>query len=257
MNETRYYIEALDRGLRILEVFSETTPSLNLTDIASATQLSKSTAFRFTYTLEKLGYLKRDPETKHYRPGLKVLRLGFTALNSLEVSQVARPYLEILSKLCGETTNMTIRDGVEIIYVARNKTQQIVSVDLHLGSRLPVHCTSMGKVQLIDIPREKLKVLLGDKPFQKKAPNTITTFDELVSELNQVRQQGYATNDEELVAGLRSVAAPIRDHNNEIVAAINISIPVARSSRQKMDTVLAPMVMDTAHKISIALGSDI
>lgn len=257
MNETRYYIEAVDRGLRILETFSETSPSLNLTEIASATQLSKSTAFRFTYTLEKLGYLKRDPDTKHYRPGLKVLRLGFTALNSLEVSQVARPYLEDLSKLCGETTNMTVRDGAEIIYVARNKTQQIVSVDLHLGSRLPVHCTSMGKVQLIDFSREKLKALLGHKPLLKKGPNTITTFDELVSELNQVRQRGYATNDEELVAGLRSVAAPIRDHNNEIIAAINISIPVARSSRQKMDTVLAPMVMDTAHKISIALGSDI
>lgn len=97
MNKDKYYIETLARGLQILEVFSKESPSLSLTQIVSATGLNKSTVFRFVHTLEKLGYLERDPDTKRYRPGLKVLRLGFTALNSLELATIAYPYLKALS----------------------------------------------------------------------------------------------------------------------------------------------------------------
>jgi len=99
----RYYIEALGRGLQILEAFSEQSPSLSLTEIASTVGLDKSTVFRSVYTLESLGYLERDPETKRYRPGLKVLRLGFAVLNNLEMAQIAQPYLKALSGKCGET----------------------------------------------------------------------------------------------------------------------------------------------------------
>ena len=154
MSKSRYYIEALGRGLQVLAVFSEESQSLSLTQIASAVGLDKSTTFRFVYTLEKLGYLERDPETKQYRPGLKVLQLGFVALNSLETAQIAQPYLKALAAESGETTNMTVRDGTEIVYVVRNKTHQIISANLHLGSRLSVHCTCLGKAQLIDLSRQ-------------------------------------------------------------------------------------------------------
>jgi IclR family pca regulon transcriptional regulator len=254
---SRYFIEALERGLQILEVFSEESHSLTLTEIGALVGLNKSTAFRFVYTLEKLGYLERDPGTKRYRPGLKVLRLGFAALNSLEMVQIAQPYLKALSAECGETTNMTVRDGEDIVYVARNKRRQIVSVDLQLGSRLPVHCTSMGKAQLIDLSRQELSDLLGEGPYREVGPNTITTLDALVTEIEKVRQQGYAINDEELAAGLRSVAAPVRRRNGEIVAAVNISVLGARVSRQDLEEVLAPMVVKTAHEISLALGAGV
>ena len=122
MGKNRYYVEALSRGLQILGVFSEQSPSLSLTQIASSVGLDKSTTFRFAHTLEILGYLERDAETKQYRPGLQVLRLGFAALNSLEIAQIAQPYLKALSAESGETTNMTVRDGAEIIYIARNRT---------------------------------------------------------------------------------------------------------------------------------------
>jgi IclR family pca regulon transcriptional regulator len=254
MNKQRYYIESLGRGLQILEAFSEASPNLSLTEIASIVKLDKSTIFRFVYTLEQLGYLERDLETKRYRPGAKILRLGFTALSSLEIVQIARPYLKALSAECGETTNMTIRDGAEIIYVTRNKTQQIISVNLQLGSRLPVYCTSMGKAQLVDLSPQELSDLLGTGPYPKRGPNTITTFDGLVAELDKVRRQGYAINDEELTAGLRSVAAPVRNRDGGVAAAINISIPIARASREEMESALASMVMNTARDISLALG---
>lgn len=255
MPASRYNIKALVRGLEILELFTPDRPSLNLTEIVAATQLNKSTAYRVLSTLEMLGYLERDPATRHYRPGLKVLKLGFTALNSLETAQIAQPYLKSLSDACGETTNMSIRDGAEVIYVARNATQQIISVNLQRGSRLPVYCTSMGKAQLIDLSRQELGDLLGEGPYPKKGVNTITCLDALVSELDRVRQQGYAINDEELAAGLRSVAAPIRNHEGKVVAAINISVAGARISRQELENQLAPQAVATAHQISIALGS--
>jgi IclR family pca regulon transcriptional regulator len=251
----RYYVEALARGLRILDAFTEQAPSLSLTEISSAVALDKSTVFRFVYTYEKLGYLLRDPETKRYRPGPKVLRLGFAALNSLGLPQIAQPYLRALSVLTGETTNMTVLDGQDIVYVARNATRQIITINLQVGSRLPVYCTSMGKAQLIDKPLVELSELLGQGPYPAMGPSTITSLDALVAELEKVREQGYAINDEELVAGLRSVAAPIRDAKGEIVAAINVSVPVARVSRRVLEEELAPEVMDTAHEISLALGA--
>jgi IclR family pca regulon transcriptional regulator len=255
MAKDKYHIAALERGLSVLEAFSGESSTLSMTEIAEQAGLNKSTAFRVTYTLEELGYLKRDPETKRYRPGLKVLRLGFSALNSLEMGQVAQPFLKALSDQCGETTNMTVRDERDIVYVARNKTQQILSVDLHLGSRLPVYCTSMGKAQLIDLTPEELADLLGAEPYPRQGPNTITALDELMAELERVRRQGYALNDEELVAGLRAVAAPVRGHTNGIVGAINISVPSVRVSVGELEGRLAPMVVGTAQQVSLTLGA--
>jgi IclR family transcriptional regulator, pca regulon regulatory protein len=254
MFTSRYKVEALAHGLEILALFTTERPSLNLTKIVTATQLTKSTAFRMISTLELLGYLERDPETNYYRPGLKVLQLGFTALNSLELAQIAQSYLKSLSDVTGETTNMAIRDGADIIYVARNATQQIIGVNVQRGSRAPVYCTSMGKAQLIDLSREELFDLLGDGPYLKQGPNTITSLDALEAELDLVRQNGYAINDEELAFGLRSVAAPIRNLEGEVVAAINISFPGGRLSRKEIEVNMAPKIVDTASQISISMG---
>ncbi len=257
MPESRYNIEALARGLAILTLFATERPSLKLPEIVAMTGMSKSTAFRVVSTLKTLGYLERDPENRGYRPGLKVLRLGFTALNSLEMAQIAQPFLKALSESCGETTNMSIRDGAEIVYVARYATQQVISVNLQRGSRLPAYCTSMGKAQLIDHSRQELLDLLGEGPYPSRGPNTITRLDVLIRDLDKVRQHGYAVNDEELAAGLRSVAAPIRGSEGGVAAAINISVPGARISRPELESQLAPRVVAAAGEISSALGASI
>jgi len=255
MPTSRYKIDAVARGLEILALFTVERPSMNLSEIVKATQLTKSTAFRMVSTLELLGYLERDPETRQYHPGLKVLQLGFTALNSLDVAQIGQPYLKSLSDACGETTNMAIREGAEIVYVARNATRQIIGVNVQRGSRSPAYCTSMGKAQLIDLSQKELVDLLGEGPYPKMTPNTIMYLKDMVLELEKIRQQGYAINDEELAIGLRSVAAPIRGSMGKIVAAINISVPGSRISRHEMEEQLAPMVMDTARLISLSVDS--
>jgi IclR family pca regulon transcriptional regulator len=150
---------------------------------------------------------------------------------------------------------MTVRDGAEVVYIARNKTRQIISINLQVGSRLPVYCTSMGKAQLIDQSQSELRALLGKEPYPTLGPNSITTLDGLVAELDRVRQQGYAINDEELAVGLRSTAAPLRNAEGKIVAAINVSVPSARVSREELEADLAPLVRRTAQEISQALGA--
>ena len=253
--DSRYFIEALHRGLRILEVFSEERPRLTLAEIVEVAGLDKSTAFRIVYTLESLGYLERDPASKRYRPGLKVLNLGYTALNSLDVAQLARPYLKELSEKTDEATNMALRDGAEIVYVVRISPMQIVNVNLRVGSRLPAHCTSMGKALLADLSREALRDLLGEGPYEALTPKTITEPDALMAELDRVKQQGYAVSDEELVIGARSLAAPIRQTDGEVKAAINVSVSSARLSRQEMEDGFAEAVVETAQRISQAMGA--
>ncbi len=256
ISDDRYKIDSLARGLEFLTLFTSKQTSLNLAEVAKATNLNKSRAFRILSTLEMMGYLERDTATRYYRPGLKVLELGFTALNSLEVAEVAQPYLKALTQACRETTNLSVRDGAEIIYVARIATRQIISVNLQRGSRLPAYCTSMGKAQLIDCSRGELVDLLGEGPYRKLALNTITCMADLMTELEKVRRQGYAINDEELAMGLRSVAAPIRDYGGKVVAAINVSVPSHRISRQALEDDLAPQLVDTARRISSALGAN-
>jgi IclR family transcriptional regulator, pca regulon regulatory protein len=253
--DERYFIEALSRGLRILEAFSETKSELSLMEIATAVGLDKSTAFRFIYTLEALGYLERDLQTKRYRLALKTLRLGFTALRSLDVVEVARPYLKALSQETGESSSMAIRDGREIIYVLRISPLQIVNLNLHLGAHLPVYCTSMGKAQLIDLSSEAAADLLGKGPYEALTRHSITNLADLNNELTQARQNGFAINDEELVIGMRSVAAPIRNDEGQIIAACNISAASARVSRADLEGSLAPLVLDSANQISKALGA--
>ena len=250
----RYFVSTLARGMQVLEAFSLESPQLTLTEIAAKVDLDKSTAFRVLHTFEQLGYLDRDPESRLYRLGLKLVQVGLTALNSLDLVQAARPHLKALFAQCGETTNMAVRDGSEILYVARHRAQQVLNVGLEVGSRLPVWCTAMGKAQLLDLSPDQVRELVGEGPFPPAGPCAHRDLAALLANLDLVRVQGYALNDEELAVGVRSVAAPVRDGSGRIVAAINVSVPSARVSRAELEMRLAPMVVETAFKISRALG---
>lgn len=250
----RYGIEALARGLEILALFTPESPSLSLTEIVAALELNKSTAFRVLSTLEASGYLERDPATRRYRPGLKVLQLGFTALNGLEVGQAARPYLERLAQGVDETASLGVLDGMRVIYLDRIRNRAIVGVVIGIGSHVPAHCTSLGKVLLADLPPDELNCRLADADLTAFTSHTLTDHRALLGELTLVRQRGYATSDEELAVGLRAVAAPIRNASQKAVAAINVSGPVTTISRERLKAEIIPAVVKTAAQISLSLG---
>jgi IclR family transcriptional regulator, pca regulon regulatory protein len=253
--EKRYYIDAVERAFRILEVFSQETPSLTLTEIASKSGISKATVFRFIYTLEKLAYLERDLDGKHYRPGIRILQLGFSALKSLELSEFAAPHLKKLFEKCRENTNLAVLDGKSIIYVLRYISKQTVNLNIHPGSRLPAHCTAMGKAMLLDLSREEIEGLLGQGPYERMTPKTITNLSDLIADVANARQNGYAITDEELVIGRRSVAAPIVNAEGASMAAVSISVPAHLYSLEDLENKFAPEVVRTASQISLGSGS--
>ena len=254
MSDSQYMLESLIRGLNILSLFTRETPALTLAEITTASGLNKTTVFRILSTLQVAGYLKREPDTKRYRPGLKVLQLGFTAITSLEIRQIARPFLEQLSQQVCEAVSLSVLDGPDIVYVDRVRYQRIVGVILGMGSRLPAHCTSMGKAMMAYLPVEQLHQQLDEAELIPRTSNSMVDRDVIENELLRVRAQGFATNDEELEMGLRAVAAPIWDNSNRVVAAINISGSTSTISRERMVGELANAVLDASEQISQGLG---
>jgi len=254
MQSSNYRVESVARGLAVLSSFSEQSPTLSLTDIARRLKLNKTTAFRFLSTLEELGYLQRDKQTKLYRPGLEVLRLGFVVLNGLEVRDVAGPLLRQLVADVEETVNLAVLDGHEVVYIDRVGSKHMVNVYRPVGSRLPVYCTSTGKALLAFLPPKELEIVLQAITWIPYTEKTLVTPEALKENLAVVRQRGFAESAGEMIPELSAVAAPIRQHNGQVVAVVNISVPSHRISYEALVQKLGPRVTGTASQISSRLG---
>jgi PcaR/PcaU/PobR family beta-ketoadipate pathway transcriptional regulator len=252
-----YHVESLARGLSVLSTFSEERPALSLTDISQCLQLNKTTTFRLLCTLESLGYLQRDEQTKLYRPALEVLRLGFVVLNTLEVRQVAAPYLRQLVDEVEETVNLAVLDNHEVLYIDRVGSKHLVNVYRPVGSRLPVYCTSTGKALLAFLSPESLEEILSTVTWNRHTENTITTPEALKENLALIRQRGFADSNGEMIPELRAVAAPIRQNDGRVVATVNISVPSHRVSHEKLIGEFGPKVVESGQKISEALGYNV
>jgi len=251
----RSFITSLARGLQVLEALARSSKPLNLTQLSEKVGFHKVTTSRFCYTLTELGYVERIHK-KRYRLTPKALGLGYAVVCNLDLRQVGEPHLRELSASLGETVNMAVLDQTEILYVARFKTEQIMPTELHIGSRLPLHCTSMGKAILAHLPEEELSELLDRITFSQLTHRTITTREALLEELEKVRKQGYAVNDEELSVGLRSIAAPIMQDNRP-VAAINIAVPTARYNVEQLAKNFSGPLLKTAKTISEVLQQQV
>jgi IclR family transcriptional regulator, pca regulon regulatory protein len=246
--------QSLERGLAILSSFRDERPSLGIADLARELGLSRSTTHRYVSTLAALGYLQQDETTRKYRLGLRVLDLGFSAINSMEVRELAAPYLRRLAEETGHTVNMAILDGVDVVYVERvlspHPEQRRLDLDLHVGSRLPAYCTSLGKVMLAFQPEAVQRQLLDRIQFTQRGPNTLTGKRALAADLAQVRARGLAVNNEELAYGLRSIAVPIRARSGDAVAAINLAAHRSMVALDDLVAKLGPALLRVSDEIS-------
>ncbi|MBU4426900.1 MAG: helix-turn-helix domain-containing protein [Proteobacteria bacterium] len=252
--QTRYHIHSLGRGLKILELLAQSREPLTLSRIAAAMALTLPTAYRFLFTLESLGYVDKDPDMKTYRVSPKVLALGYGAFQSSDLWQTAHPYLLRASRDHGETFNLAILDGMNILYIDRIKTQKILTINLEIGSKLPAYCTSMGRVLLAFLPQEQALKIIEQTAKKAMTPRTVFSTEALKGVLEKVRVDGYAVNDGELALELISVAAPVRNRDGRVVAALNMAVNAAQYQKDTIHLKLAPVVKAVALRISQALG---
>ncbi len=249
--------QSLERGLAILSTFRSAQPLIGVSDLSRQVGLSRSTTHRYVSTLAALGYLQQDNDTKKYRLGPRVLDLGFSAINSMELRHVSAPHLQQLSNATGHTVNMAVLDGADIVYIERCRSTRAardIDLNLHVGSRLPAYCTSMGKVLLASLPAAELKAVLATVQLARRGPNTITSKRAFLQELERVRERGLAVNNEELAYGLRSLAAPVRSQAGDVVAAINIAVHRSLVSMDELLDELAAALERTAGEISDHIG---
>jgi IclR family transcriptional regulator, pca regulon regulatory protein len=258
MPQEAAYSQSLERGLAVLSAFRSGRPLLGVSELGREVGLSRSTAHRYVSTLATLGYLQQDDATKKYRLGPRVLDLGFSAIHSMELREISAPHLQRLSDDTGYTVNMAVLDGADIVYVERCRSarvgQRAIDLNLHVGSRLPAYCTSMGKILLAYLPRPERDAMLAELELRQRGPNTLTEPRSLIAELERVREAGLAINNEELAYGLRSIAAPVLAQSGAIAAAINLAVHSSMVSMSELVERLGRPLKRTATEISAHIG---
>lgn len=232
----------------ILELFNDRRPALTMSEIAEHTGLNRATSYRFCQTLLQLGYLEEADE-RRLRPGLKAVSLARAALSSHELPDLALPHLRALRSATGETVNMALLDGADVVYVSRLLSDDLLALRLFVGSRLPAYASSLGRAILAHLPDEEVQALLDSQHLEAFTEYTIVNRTRLMAELRRIRRRGYATNNQELVLGISGVAAPVFDVSGRPVAAVNLSLTRV-PDRAEVDSVLAPRVVETAQAIS-------
>ena len=253
-SDPRYFVRSLAKGLEVLQALASAAEPRSLSDLAQKTGLTVSSVHRLLHTLETLGYVEKDPEARRYRLAPKVLGLGFAYFRSADLWQVAHPYLVEASRRHGETFNLAVLDGTDILYIDRVKTRRILSINLEIGSKLPAYCTSMGRVLLAHLPEDEARKILARSRRERFTERTETDPERVMGILRQVRARGFALNDGELAVELRSVAAPVRNALGRVVAAVNMAVHASEYSRQDAEERLGPIVKGVADRISEALG---
>jgi IclR family pca regulon transcriptional regulator len=241
------FVQSLDRGLAVIRAFDSEHPELTLSDVARATGLNRASARRFLHTLVELGYVRTDGRLFALRP--KVLELGYAFLSSLSLPEVAMPHLERLVERVHESSSVSVLDGDEVVYVARVPTRRIMRIAIAVGTRFPAYATSMGRVLLAGQSDDWLDGYLATAPLSRITDRTIVDAKRLRTELRRIRQAGHALVDQELEDGLRSIAAPIRDHEGRVTAAINLSAHASRGTVDDMRASLLPPLLETAAAI--------
>jgi len=246
------FVQSLSRGLAVIRALRGPEP-MTLSDVARASELSRASARRFVLTLEELGYVQQAAGRFALTP--RVLELGFAYLSSLGLPEVAQPHMERLVAAVRESSSICVLDGQSVVYVARVPTQRIMNVVISVGTRLPAYATSMGRVLLAGLEPAACAELLDQIELVALAPETVTTRTQLEAELERIMAQGYAIVDQELESGLRSVAAPIRDRRDRVIAAINLAVHAGRVSVAEIEQSLLRPLLETAAAIERDLGA--
>lgn len=248
-------VQAVDRALSILEALARAEGPVMLSALSSELGLHISTVHRLLNTLARRGFVEQEPYQGRYRLGLKVFEIGNRALYSLDIRAVARPYLRELVEEFNETANLAVLDGFEVVYIDQVESRNMIKMLARPGTRTPAYCTGTGKALLAFLSPFQWERFLATTPLRAFTRATITDPEELEQELEKIREQGFAVDKGELEEGVRCVAAPIKNHEQRVVAALSVSGPSSRITDELLHGKLAERVKTAAVNISQILGS--
>lgn len=234
-------IGSLAKGLRVLEAFGAEHPRLSIAEAAERTGLDRATARRCLLTLHAEGYA--DYDGKFFTLTPRVLRLGMGALAALPLAQLVQPWLDQLSERIGQSTSVSILDETEIVYLARAAQRRVMSIGLLPGSRLPAHCTSMGRVLLAALPEPEARAVIDASDLSPRTPFSRTDPEEIIAEIGRVRAQGYALIDQEVELGLRSLAVPLISARGRVVAALNTGVAAVQAEPDALAALYLPALL--------------
>lgn len=247
-----YNITALQRGLRLLQLFSESSHGLTAKQVAGRSRLPVSTVHRFLANLETAGFLNCSGDGV-YQLGIACFAIGQAALAQLDIRRVSLPYLEELNRKTRETIHLTLRHGLSAVYVEKLDSPEQLRIHSRIGAAVPLYCTAVGKVMLAYMPDEERERVLPQLGLKRLTPNTVGNLQELAAELYRVRKNGYACDLEEHELHIRCIAAPVWDHQGEVSASVSITAPMVRMAVTRLRQ-LAPLIQTAGLQISRELG---
>ncbi len=247
------FMTSLARGLIVIQAFTQQNPQMTISQLSIKTGLSRAAVRRCLYTLAKLGFAGAEDGSRYsLRPRMLTLSHTYTTSNTL--STAAQPILERMSAALHESFSVATLDGEDIVYIARTQVNRVMAVDLHIGSRLPAYCTSMGRILLAYLPPEQLEQYLAKVSLVPHTTRTITSVEKLRVILRNIRRNGYAICDQEYEVGLRSLAVPVYSSSGRVVATLNLSGNAPRLSVLEMQSRYLAPLRSAATELSVFLN---
>lgn len=249
----RYLINSIIRSCNILKCFSKDKSHFKISDLARELQLDRSTTYRILLSLEKCGLVEKDNKTGEYSLGVVAFEIGNTYLRQMDFIQISKPIMTELALKVQETVHLAVLSSTEIIYLDKVDSPRTLGVMSKIGQRAPLYCTALGKALLAFQSEEEVSRIIDEIELKPYTLNTITSKQKLLEELQRIREQGYSFDEKEIEEDIECIAAPIRNHLGEAIAAISISGP-KKKIKTPIEKEFVREVKEAADSISSKLG---
>ena len=245
-------VQALDRGLSLLEILAE-EDGLTLSELSRRSGVSASTVHRILLTLESRAYVQHDMERGLWLVGVGAFKTGSAFLRNRRVASMGRSAMHALMEASGETVNLGIEDNGEVVFISQIESHDTLRAFFRAGSRGAMHASGVGKALLAEFPEHRVRQICASRRLERFTEHTITDLGDLLRALAEGRRNGWALDDEERSLGMRCVAAPIFNEHAEAIAGVSVSGPTVRVTPRKLDD-YGPMVRRAADEITASIG---
>ena len=243
----KYQVPALQRGMQLLGQFSRDERELTGAELSRRLDLPRASVFRLLQTLEQLGFVERVGDSTSYKLGIAVLRLGFEYLASMELTEHGRPIIDALCGATGLSAHLVVRDGREVVFVAKSAGRSFMFNSIQVGARLPAHATVLGRILLAGLSLAELGQLYAGVELQAFTPQTPTTLAALKNAIDADAQRGYGISQGGFESGISTIAAPVFDDRHKVTAAVSVTVPAQRVEPQLLEDYVTQVCLAATH----------